>query len=151
MALLEFQIPLCREDLLRQGDRSHYFVSDCCTCGELTAKIEGKGIHVKRFNRFVGTLNVHCHSEHGPGSRKAVSSSILQSAGAFWCRRDRLRLRNASMCSTASSGVTKRSLAPPLIDIDIKLPHGGSYLLDLECAFNVATMLIAYPLPGNLP
>ena len=63
------------------------------------------------------------------------------------------------MCSTASSGVIrlisigqrnyKAILSPPLIDIDIKLPHGGGYLLDLECAFNVATMLIAYPLPGS--
>ena len=40
-SVLEFHIPLSREDLLRQGDRSHYVVSECCTAAEVTSRLEG--------------------------------------------------------------------------------------------------------------
>ena len=39
--MLEFHIPLSREDLLRQGDRSHYVVSECCTATEVASRLEG--------------------------------------------------------------------------------------------------------------
>ena len=40
-AVLEFHIPLSREDLFRQGDRSHYVVSECCTAAEVGSRLEG--------------------------------------------------------------------------------------------------------------
>ena len=39
--VLEFHIPLSREDLLSQGDRSQYVVSECCTAAEVTNRLEG--------------------------------------------------------------------------------------------------------------
>jgi len=39
--VLEFHIPLSREDLLKQGDRNHYVVSECCTAAEVTSNVEG--------------------------------------------------------------------------------------------------------------
>ena len=41
LVLLEFHIPLSREDLLRQGDRSQCVVSECCTAAEVASRLEG--------------------------------------------------------------------------------------------------------------
>jgi len=51
--VLEFHIPLSREDLLKQGDRNHYVVSECCTAAEVTSNLEGTHAHCSCMQKLL--------------------------------------------------------------------------------------------------
>ncbi len=42
-AVVEFQIPLCRDDLTQRGERRQYVVTERYSANELIPRLDGKG------------------------------------------------------------------------------------------------------------
>ena len=56
---LEFVIPLCREDLLKQRDSGSYVVLDTPLASELTSKVDGKtDLHHVKIHNSMTTMSV---------------------------------------------------------------------------------------------